>query len=265
MLGGDGDSNHDWCHDVRTNVLLPLHLIPPGLCPGEKSQKLGFQFSRFTIQSRNSIRGLAAGTISLLCVGRKNAGRLGTRMWGLIWVRSCAGLAQHCWSAVDVSITSLLLIWFISTANLTISTRKREAPRIICHQSLSLHRNPWTLQNLSIIVMGKAGVFVQNLANVAAFKTTGTWQSHHHHDSMTHPEIFQTTPNNYPAPAVGGCVATATTSYLGRRDNLWCELFVIVCIACYFKMIYHKKKCPQPNNFEFIITKWPCCVLIIPG
>ena len=141
MLGGDGDSNHDWCHDVRTNVLLPLHLIPPGLCPGEKSQKLGFQFSRFTIQSLNSIRGLAAGTISLVCVGRKNAGRLGTRMWGLIWVRSCAGLAQHCWSAVDVSITSLLLIWFISTANLTISTRKREAPRIICHQSLSLHRN----------------------------------------------------------------------------------------------------------------------------
>ena len=61
-------------------MLLPLHLIPPGLCPGEKSQKLGFQFSRFTIQSLNSIRGLAAGTISLLCVGRKNAGRLGTRM-----------------------------------------------------------------------------------------------------------------------------------------------------------------------------------------
>ena len=102
--------------------------------------------------------------------------------WGLIWVRSCAGLAQHCWSAVDVSITSLLLIWFISTANLTIPTRKREAPRIICHQSLSLHRNPWTLQNLSIIVMGKAEVFVQNLSNVAAFKTTGTRQSHHHHD-----------------------------------------------------------------------------------
>ena len=48
-------------------MLLPLHLIPPGLCPGEKSQKLGFQFSRFTIQSLNSIRGLAAGTISLVC------------------------------------------------------------------------------------------------------------------------------------------------------------------------------------------------------
>ena len=26
-------------------MLLPLHLIPPGLCPGEKSQKLGFQFN----------------------------------------------------------------------------------------------------------------------------------------------------------------------------------------------------------------------------
>ena len=263
MLGGDGDSNPDWCHDVRTNVLLPLHLIPPGLCPGEKSQKLGFQFSRFTIQSRNSIRGLAAGTISLVCVGRKNAGRLGTRMWGLIWVRSCAGLAQHCW-AWGGCIYHQLTFDLVYTAVQTWQSqhareRLRESFAInLCHYIVTheLSRICQSLWGEKLKFLSKICPTLQLSRQQAPGSPTTT---------MTHPEIFQTTPNNYPAPAVGGGVATATTSYLGRRDNLWCELFVIVCIACYFKMIYHKKKCPQPNNFEFIITKWPCCVLIIPG